>query len=221
VEIVAEYIRLVGDVGVEGFTDLLAEEQNRRVRVRMCEALIRLGSVAVPTLVSRASDPRWFMARNAVYTLGKIGAAAGIPAVTAAFENPHPRVRIEAVRAAYLLNVPGLTGLLLRRVSDKDLSVRRAVVASLRGPAMGVAIPSLVEVLVEPAEDEADWDLKNEAMNALVSIGTAEARSVLQDFARRRAWLWSRNERRLKSLAEQALVRFGSASARRRVNADE
>jgi hypothetical protein len=207
-EIVAEYIRLVGEAGVQAFTELLADEQDRRVRVRMCEALVRLGAVAVPTLVTLARDPRWFMARNAIYTLGKIGLASAIPAVTAALENPHPKVKIEAVRAARLLNLPGITNLLLRLIKDPDASVRRAAIGSLRGPGTAAAIPALQTIVLAPIREDTDWDVKTEAMNALVSIGTPAARTVLQEVARRRAWLWARNERRLKGMAEQALARL-------------
>jgi hypothetical protein len=56
--------------------------------------------------------------------------------------------------------------------------------------------------------------MKGEAMNALVAIGTPAARSLLQELARRRTWLWARNERRLKAMAELALSKFENRSVR-------
>src|SRR5438034_10394044 len=100
-DVATEYLRFAGPEGVEVFTALLAEQPHRRIRIRMCEVLARVGVPAIPSLLSRLDDKRWFAVRNALYTLRKIGHTSAFPAIVAVPEHPHPRPRVEAVRVAF------------------------------------------------------------------------------------------------------------------------
>lgn len=208
IDTAAEYLRQLGETGIEGFTELLANEANRRVRMRMCDVLTQVGPSAIATLGEHASDPRWFMARNALYTLGKIGKREAAAAVTVALEHPHPRVRIEAMRAALLIDRGGATDLILRRIQDPEPTVRLAAINLLNRKGIAGAVPALRTAVFLPIQDQADWDIKSEAINALITIGTPEARAVLQEVAGRHTRFWARDERRLNNLARQALMRL-------------
>src|SRR5256884_1773635 len=91
----------------------------------MCEVLARVGVPAIPPLLARLADKRWFVVRNALYTLRKIGHASAFPAIVAVLEHPDGRVRLEAVRVAIQVGGAAARAPVLRRVHDPDASVRR------------------------------------------------------------------------------------------------
>ena len=206
-DIATEYLRLAGPEGVEVFTALLAEQPHRRIRIRMCEVLARLGVPAIPSLLSRLDDKRWFAVRNALYTLRKIGHASAFPAIVAVLEHPHPRVRLEAVRAAIHVGGAAARAPLLRRVHDPDPSVRRTAIGAVGTPGNDAAVPELRKVLQDPgARSEDDAEVQLETIRALASIATPAALEVLEATVSRRTWFWKRADRRVRDLAVQTLA---------------
>jgi len=213
VEMAVEYLRLIGEAGIETFTELLAAETERRVRGRMCEVLTRVGSSAISILGEHASDPRWFLARNVVNILGKSRQPGAAAAVTAALDHPHPRVRIEAIRAALLIDSPGSMDLILSRLNDPDPSVRRAAINAVSRKGSTGGVSQLRRFVLSPIKDDEDLEIKVEAVSALATIGTNSARVVLLELADRPAGFWARGQRRLKVVAREALGRLSPARA--------
>ena len=213
VEIAVEYLRLIGEEGIEAFTELLAAEPEKRVRARMCEVLTRVGSSAISILGEHASDPRWFLARNVVNILGKTRQPGAAAAVTAALDHPHPRVRIEAIRAALLIDSPGSVELILSRINDPDPSVRRAAINAVGRKGISGNVSQLRKFVLSPIKDDEDLETKIEAVNALATIGTNLARSVLVELADRPVGLFARGPRRLKTIAREALGRVSPTGA--------
>ena len=214
IETAVEYLRLIGEEGIEAFTELLAAESERRVRARMCEVLTRVGASAISILGEHVSDPRWFLARNVVNILGKSRQPGAAAAVTAALDHPHPRVRIEAIRAALLIDSPGSVELILTRIDDHDPSVRRAVINAVSRKGITGNVSQLRKFVLSPIKDDDDLEIKIEAIHALATIGTNPARSVLVEVADRPVGFWARGPRRMKVLAREALGRLSPASER-------
>ena len=208
VEMAVEYLRLTGEAGIEAFIELLAAEPDRRVRARMCEVLTRVGASAISVLGEHASDPRWFLARNALNILGKIRQPKAVAAVTAALNHLHPYVRVEAIRAAFLIDSPGATKLVLGLINDPEPTVRKAVVNAIGRKGVEGNISALRKLILGPIQDPDDFDVKSEAINALVRIDTVPARIAVEELANRHPGLWARASRKLQSLAREALTRF-------------
>ena len=215
-EVAPEYLRLAGPEAVEVFTALLADEPHRRVRIRMCEVLARVGVPAIPPLLSRLGDKRWFVVRNALYTLRKIGHASAFPAIVPVLEHAHARVRLEAVRVAIQVGGPAARAPVLRRVHDPDTSVKRAAISAVGTPGNDAAVSALRKVLLgSGARSEDDAEVQFDTIRALAAIGTPAALDVLKATVSRRAWFWKRADRRVRDLAEQTL---GGGTPRARVS---
>ena len=208
VETAVEYLRLIGEDGIKAFTELLAAESERRVRVRMCEVLSRVGSTAISILGEHTSDSRWFLARNVVNILGKSRQPGAAAAVTAALDHPHPRVRIEAIRAALLIDSPGSLELILSRINDPDPAVCRAVIHAVSRKGLAGNVSQLRKFVLSPIRDDDDLEVRVEAVNALATMGTSSARSILIELADRPVGFFARGPRRLKVLAREALGRM-------------
>jgi hypothetical protein len=201
----ADYLRAVARDGTEEFLNLLADERDRRVRARMCQVLARVGPPVVPQLLPRLEDTRWYVVRNIVYILGRVGQEATFIAVIPLLDHSHPRVRVEAIRALALIGGANSITPLLRSAGDPDPAVRRATVKALGSLKSDAAVPALRELLDQPGAAGADLEMTQEVIGALAAIGSPAARGALDRVATRRVWFWQRADRRVRSMAAEAL----------------
>jgi HEAT repeats len=203
--LVAQYLGLVARGAVQELIALLGEERDRQVRARMCQVLAKVGPSIVPTLVGCLDDPRWFLVRNVVHILGKIGDDAAFNPVVRLLGHPHMRVRIEALRTLALMAPARAARPILPLSRDADPEVRLEAVRALGVLRRDEALPVLRDVAAGVA-GPADLFLREEAVEALATIGTAGACEALEALARRRVWPWQRAERRLRETAAAALA---------------
>ena len=84
---------------------LRVEEEPGRRRI-LLSIVSRLGESAVPSILSRVEDERWFFLRNLCFLLGEVGAPAGIPALVRMLSNREAKVRREAVQALGKIRTP-------------------------------------------------------------------------------------------------------------------
>jgi len=204
--LVAQYLGLVASEALQEFTGLLAEERDRQVRARMCQVLAKVGPPVVPVLLDWLEDPRWFLVRNLVHVLGKVGDESVFGPIVALLGHPHARVRIEAVRALAVIAPARAAAPLVELVQDTDVEVRLEAIRALGALRRDEAVPILRDVATASSVAVADLTLRREAVDALGSIGTPGAREALTHLAHRRVWFWNRTERRLRDVAATALA---------------
>ncbi len=201
----AQYLGLVAREAIQEFTALLAEEPDRQVRARMCQVLAKVGQPAVPVLLELLEDPRWFLVRNLVHVLGKIGDEAAFGPAVALLGHAHARVRIEAIRAVAVIAPSRAVAPLVGLVGDPDREVRLEAIRALGALRSDEAVPILLDVAAGASARAADPWLRREAIEALAGVVTPGAREALMGLARRR-WLWRRAERQLREAAASALA---------------
>jgi hypothetical protein len=211
VALIAQYLSLVAREAIREFTVLLGEERDRQVRARMCQVLAKVGSPAVPSLVEWLEDPRWFLVRNLVHVLGKIGDEAVFGPVTTLVGHPHPRVRIEAVRALAVIAPARAATPIVELAGDADPEVRLEAIRALGALRRDEAVRVLRDVAAGASLGVADLVLRREAIEALAAIGTSASREALARLACRRVWFWNRSERRLRDIAAGALAAQANA----------
>jgi hypothetical protein len=205
--LVGEYLRVVGREAMAEFTALLAEEKSRRVRARLCQVLATAGPAALPVLLRWLEDGRWYVVRNIVSILGRIGDQSAFLPVVSQLEHSHARVRLEAVRALGLIGGRAAVGPLIRCLRDADAEIRNAAVKVLGSLQDDDAVPALCQIVNRKGKDTPDeLTFKREAIAALVATGTELARRALTEMANRRLWFWRRAERRIRAMAATALA---------------
>jgi HEAT repeat protein len=212
--LIAEYLRIVGREGVEELMSLLGDEKSRRVRARLCQVLAQVGPSIIPGLLRWLEDGRWYVVRNVINVLGKIGDQSAFMSVVTQLDHEHPRVRLEAVRALGLMGGRAAVAPLIRALRDSDAEVRSGAVKVLGSLQDDDAVPPLHEVITREGKDTPEeLAFKQEAINALVATGTPGARQVLTELASRRLWFWKRAERRVRAMATAALAMAPAAAS--------
>jgi HEAT repeat protein len=176
-------LRRFGEIGVECLLEDLAEEEERSRRALLLALLSEMARAHPGPVAARLSDPKWFVARNAVTILYRSGGPDVVPLLIQASRHPHQAVRREVVTG--LLDAAGLDALpeLVGLASDRDESVRVSVVRALGGMTSAEACSALGRLclaLSTPAD-------RRRALEELGRHPAPEATDNLRDLAASRS----------------------------------
>lgn len=183
--VVPALIERLGPAAVRHLLDVLARTENRRMRFRLLDLLAELGPVVGRDAAALLSDSRWYVVRNMLLLLRRVGDARSVPAVRRCVEHPDLRVRLEAIHALFAFDRDVPRELLRRALHDPDL--RQAEAAMELAGKYGIieAVEPIVAYLNA-------WDLfgkrravRLKAIRALAAIGEPAALAGLGRFHRR------------------------------------
>jgi hypothetical protein len=87
------------DVVLDYALKALSEERRISVRHFLVNLLSDFSPGATPTLISKARNSPWYLARNLAIVLGQQGLPQAIPSLKTLAKHPHPKVQKEALKA--------------------------------------------------------------------------------------------------------------------------
>jgi HEAT repeat protein len=198
-------LRRFGEIAVDRLLDDLAEEEERGRRALLLGVLAEMARSHREPVARRLTDPRWFVARNAVTILHRSGGPETVPLLIQAAGHPHEAVRREVVTG--LLELVGLDALpeLVRLAGDREESVRVAVVRALGGMTSAEACSALGRLCLELT---APTD-RRRILEELARHSAPEAAEILRDLGSSRSTprLPWRLRRQARALLKQRGVR--------------
>lgn len=176
--------RTMGGRAIDPLLDALAESPSRTMRRTVFDALAGLGPDVGPPALERARDDRWFVRRNMLALVGKVGVIpAGFPLLDF-MTDPDSRVRIQTLGLA-----AGHADAEEAFVAGLDDDEQRVVAAALRNLPETVP-PALSGRLARIAQSDATEPTRLLAVRAMGRIQDAQVRQTLVDLASRgRSWL--------------------------------
>ena len=215
-EDVAHFIAFAGELGDPGLDWLnlvLAENQNRRQRRVLAEAIAIACKDRPERLAPWIADPRWFVVRNVVHILGWIGGPQIAPLLQVAARNPDPRVRQEVIAALGQVDLKHARSLLVRLLDGADTRQFVSVLHLLGAARDAVVTRLLLGYLQDPEFDNRPLDEKNAIYNALATAAGDEAVPELEAELHRTQW-FSRQQEAHRQAVARVLARIGSPTAR-------
>ena len=114
----------LGEAALPAILDHLATEESLGPRKRLLEVVARYGARAVPFLVPYLDDERWFVVRNTVFLLRRLGARELAGALKARLPRARPQVVEEILKALIAFEDPQWFSLLMRTLDSSDEQVR-------------------------------------------------------------------------------------------------
>ncbi|MBW1989707.1 MAG: HEAT repeat domain-containing protein, partial [Deltaproteobacteria bacterium] len=127
--------------------DALVEEDNKSVRGVMLNLITRLSSHTLPHVLKKMSDPRWFVARNMLTILQRMGNPDAAAEARKQLTHAHPKVRVEALRTLARLDPARAINPIVVFVRDPDPDVASgaiSVAGLVKDKAVADALVSLV-----------------------------------------------------------------------------
>ncbi len=213
-EDVNAYLLLLQKNSIKPMIKVLGELKNSKARRAFCDALSEIGKNAIELLTPFIDDRRWFLVRNIVYTLGRIGKEQSLPYIQKAFNHEDLRVRREAIQALGLIGGPKATGLLMKSLTDSDVRIRCMAAINLGKGGKKTGLIPLLEVVQskdfykrEPTEIKAFF-------NAIGMVGSNEAIPVLQQLLERKSWFGRGKIDEIRIGAAGALATIGTPDAK-------
>jgi hypothetical protein len=213
-EDVNSYLLLLQRNAIQPLIKLLGELKNSKTRRVLCDALSEIGKNAIESIGPFIDDRRWYLARNIVYILGRIGKEQSFPYLQKTFNHDEIRVRREVVQALGLIGGPKALGILIKALNDQDVRIRSMAAINLGKVGKIAGLAPLLEVVQskefqkkEPAEIKAFFD-------AIGMVGSNEAIDVLQTLLERKGWFGRGRVDEIRIGAANALAMIGTPEAK-------
>ncbi len=213
-EDVNAYLSLLQKNSIKPLIKLLGELKNSKTRRVFCDALPEIGKNAIDVFTPFMDDRRWYLVRNIIYILGRIGKEQSLPYIQKALNHEDLRVKREAIQALGLIGGQKAIGILVRALTDNDVRIRCMAAINLGKGGKKAGLVPLLEVVQskdfykkEPAEIKAFF-------NAIGMVGSNEAIPVLQQLLERKSWFGRGKTDEVRMGAADAMVMIGTPEAK-------
>jgi HEAT repeat protein len=135
-------------------TDLLGEFDHRHHRETLCDYLAVVGKDNIDIIAKTMYDKRWFVVRNSVMILGRIGDDKALDYIKRALHHEEFRVRRELLDAVRDNMNRKVTALLREMVFDPDEHLRNEALKALLARRSESAFYAVSEILDDPRANE-------------------------------------------------------------------
>ena len=213
-EDVSNYLLLLQKNAIPHLIQLLGMLKNSKGRRMVCDALAQIGKNAIDVFTPFVDDRRWYLVRNIVYILGRVGREQAFPYLQKTFTHEEVRVRRETVQALGLIGGPKAVGMLVKALTDSDARIRSMAAINLGKIGKAAGLIPLLEVVqakdfpkFDPAEIKAFFD-------AIGMIGSNEALPVLRQLLERKSWFGRGKVDEVRIGAARAMAVIGTPEAK-------
>ena len=194
-------------------TDLLGTVVVMKTRKVLCDAMVTLGRDNIELLAGRLRDDRWFVVRNLIYVMGRIGGPKVISYLSPLVRHTEQRVRKEVIKTLDGMDSEKVIDVLLECVRDQESSVRMMALRALtrrKTPRVTEPLAAMIEERHFAAKDVSE---KLETFVALGSSGRPEALAVLKGYLKGGSWWRRGGQEQLCWCAAYALKQTGTDEA--------
>ena len=196
-----------------------------KTRRMFCDALALLAKDNIEPLLRKIGDNNWFVVRNIVYILGKIGDPKSVPYLKKIKDHDEPRIRKEIVHTLTEIKSTEAKNLLISFLKDSNSAVRMMALKNLSTLNYRKAVPHLLDIISGDGFDSKEVIEKKDFFDALGILGTNEVLPFLKETLMKRSWLFGKSKieeqrvytilalKRLSTPEAIAILREGSSSS--------
>ncbi len=213
-EDVSAYLVLLQKNAFPHLIQLLGKLKNSKTRRMVCDALAEIGKNAIDLLAPFIEDRRWYLVRNIVYILGRIGKEQAFPHIQKAFGHEEVRVRREAIQALGLIGGQKAIGLLIKALTDNDIRIRSMAAINLGKIGKAAGLIPLLEVVQSKDFPKGDPTEIKAFFDAIGMIGSNEALLVLRQLLERKSWFGRGKTDDVRMGSARALGLIGTPEAK-------
>jgi HEAT repeat protein len=166
-----QYLDNFGWEALSGITDLLGQFDHRRHREALCDYLTLKGRTHPDIVAKGIYDKRWYVVRNSVSVLARIGDDTSLKFLNEAVRHQEPRVRKEIAIA--LRDSPNVKALeiLGKLALDQDPDIRREAINTLVARRGQAAFDTVVATINDDRFPEVDHNDQTELLRAFSRLG--------------------------------------------------
>jgi len=211
---VSGFLKLLTPKSLQPLMKVLGDLGNPKARRTVCEAVCEIGKGHVDQIIPFMEDRRWYLVRNVVYILGRIGKDQAIPSVQKGLAHREMRVRREAVQALGVIGGNKAFNLLTKALQDGEVRIRCTAALNLGKVGRKSSLPYLIEFIQSKDFPRRDAAEKKAFFDAIGIAGSNDALPMLQRLLLKRAWLRRRRVEELRQGAASALALIATREAK-------
>ncbi len=125
------YIRQMGKDSIPLFMQLMGELRNIKGRMLIVDTLSIIGRLDLKTLAKGLHDTRWYVVRNIISIMGKIGDSGSIENLAELMSHPKERVRMECIRTISRIGGQNILPYLKNALNDSVSAIRIAAAKAI------------------------------------------------------------------------------------------
>ncbi|HEX7371476.1 MAG TPA: HEAT repeat domain-containing protein [Thermodesulfobacteriota bacterium] len=208
------YLKLLNPSSLQPLMKVLGDLGNPKARRTVCDAICEIGKNQIDQILPFMEDRRWYLVRNVVYILGRIGKEPAIPSVQKALGHREMRVRREAVQALGFIGGAKAFHLLIKALQDADVRIRCAAALNLGKVGRKNSLPYLLEVIQAKEFTGKEAAEKKAFFDAIGLAGSNDPIPLLRKLLMKKAWFRRKKVDELRQGAASALALIASREAK-------
>jgi len=162
-----QYLNNFGWEALNGIADLLGDFDHRLHRETLCDYLTTKGKDHPDLVAKGIYDKRWYVVRNSVSILARIGDNRSLEYLKEAAKHEERRVRLEVVTALRDCNDPKALEIISKAVMDTDREVRKEAISALLAKGGRPAFEAITAVI---NDEKFGWLENNEQTELLIAF---------------------------------------------------
>ena len=166
-KIIEDFIKYLDKNAIAPFMKVLGELKSIHARKIVIDALVFLGTKDIMTLAKGLSDSRWYVVRNIIYILRKIGDKRAVDYLLKTVKHGDIRVKKEVIRTLGELGGSGVLQALRDCLDDPEFQVRSASLKAFSNVGSEAARRIIMTRITERNFRDKDFDEKKEYFEAL------------------------------------------------------
>jgi HEAT repeat protein len=183
-----DFVKFLDRNAIVPFMKILGDLQSIHSRKVVIDALIFLGSKDIVTLARGLTDDRWYVVRNIIYILRKIGDKRAVDYLLKTVKHGDLRVRKEVIRTLGELGGGGVLQALRECLDDDELEVRSAALKALANMGSEAAKRIVINRISDKNFRDRDFEEKKEHYEALSQWKDSEVFSFLASTLKHRTF---------------------------------
>ena len=162
-----DFVKYLDRNAIVPFMKILGELKSIHARKVVIDALILLGTKDIATLSKGLNDSRWYVVRNIIYILRKIGDRRAVDYLLKTVRHGDIRVKKEVIRALGELGGTGVLQALRDCLDDPDVQVRSSALKALGNIKSEAAKRIVMNKIADKNFKDRDFEEKKEYFEVL------------------------------------------------------
>jgi len=211
-----EALVVMAELSVPMLVDTLREAEDRAVRMKIIDVLIRIGEKAIPEVSKMLDSSEWFIRRNGVYILGELKLEHVINVIGPLIEDPDERVQSDVIEELQQYKPESTIGYFKKALNSKYPRVVIAAMKNLDRESVRSKLPAVLNWLKERRSipDEKEEKFRQEILRVLGKTGDDTVIDAVADVLAERAIFKSELLYATKEAALNALAMLNTEKAR-------
>ena len=208
-----DFVKYLDRNAIVPFMKILGELKSIHARKVVIDALIVLGTKDIATLSKGLNDSRWYVVRNIIYILRKIGDRKAVDYLLKTVRHGDIRVKKEVIRALGELGGAGVLQSLRECLDDTDHQVRSAALKALGNIKSEAAKRIIMNKVADKYFRDKEFDEKKEYFEVLSHWKDGEVYNSAVSIIKRKTFLGRAKNYENRACAAYCLGLLGNKDA--------